>query len=62
MKDRNIEKLSYEEVNIISSKWQVRRAYRVKGGTIIAFQEKEMDIQDKYLNTYRRNYEDTTGL
>lgn len=56
MIEKGIDKLSYEEVNIISSKWQVRRAYRVKGGTIIDFQEKEMSVQDKYLNTYRRNY------
>ena len=47
--------IPYDEVNIISSKWLVQRAYRVKGGTIIEFQEKEMGIQNKYLETYYKN-------
>ena len=48
-------KLPYEEVNIISSKWMVQRAYRVKGGTIIEFQEKKMDVQDKYIEIFKKN-------
>ena len=32
----------YDEVNIISSVWKVQRAYRVKGGTIIEFQNKKI--------------------
>ena len=47
--------LPYDEINIISSKWKVQRAYRVKGGTIIEFQEKEMGIQDKYIEIYNQN-------
>lgn len=47
--------IPFDEVNIISSEWQVQRAYRVKGGTIIEFQTKRMDVQKKYLETYNRN-------
>lgn len=47
--------IPYDEVNIISSKWEVQRAYRVKGGTIIEFQEKEISIPSKYVDIYNRN-------
>ena len=47
--------IPFDEVNIISSEWQVQRAYRVKGGTIIEFQTKKMDVQDKYIETYKKN-------
>ena len=47
--------IPFDEVSIISSSWMVQRAYRVKGGTIIEFQEKRMDVQKKYLDIYERN-------
>lgn len=47
--------IPYEEVNIISSTWEVQRAYRVKGGTIIEFQVKKMQVNDKYKNIYEKN-------
>lgn len=47
--------IPYDEVNIISSSWQVQRAYRVRGGTIIEFQEKKMEVQKKYKEIYRSN-------
>ena len=47
--------IPYEEVNIISSEWEVQRAYRVKGGTIIEFQKKEISIPKKYVDIYNRN-------
>ena len=47
--------IPYDEVNIIDSQWKVQRAYRVKGGTIIEFQEKRMDIQKKYIEIYNKN-------
>lgn len=47
--------IPFDEVNIISSKWEVQRAYRVKGGTIIEFQTKEMSVQDKYIETFKKN-------
>ena len=47
--------IPFDEVNIISSVWKVQRAYRVKGGTIIEFQEKKMDIQKKYIEIYDKN-------
>ena len=48
-------RLEYEEVNITSSKWKVQRAYRVKGGTIITFQEKEMKVDKKYMDIFNKN-------
>lgn len=47
--------IPFDEVNIISSEWQVQRAYRVKGGTIIEFQTKKMDVQKKYMDIYDKN-------
>ena len=47
--------IPFDEVNIISSEWQVQRAYRVKGGTIIEFQTKKMDVQNKYVEVYNKN-------
>lgn len=47
--------VSYDEINIVSSSWKVQRAYRCKGGTIIEFQNKEMNIQKKYENIYFNN-------
>ena len=47
--------IPFDEVNIVSSSWEVQRAYRVKGGTIIEFQTKTMDVQDKYIENYNKN-------
>lgn len=47
--------IPYDEVNIVSSKWKVQRAFRCKGGTLIIFQEKEMAIQKKYESIYSLN-------
>ena len=47
--------IPFDEVNIITSTWKVQRAYRVKGGTIIEFQEKKMDVQEKYIEVYKKN-------
>jgi hypothetical protein len=61
LKDNSYDKMEdvpYEEVNIVNSKWKVQRAYRVKGGTLIEFQEKDMSVQPKYEWIHRRNTED----
>ena len=47
--------IPYDEINIVSSSWKVQRAYRVKGGTIIEFQDKDMKIPKKYLPIYEKN-------
>lgn len=47
--------IPFDEVNIISSTWEVQRAYRVKGGTIIEFQTKKMDVQKKYIEVFNKN-------
>ena len=46
---------AFEEINIISSVWKVQRAFRVKGGTIIEFQNKEMSVPKKYQETFEKN-------
>ena len=46
---------SFDEINIVSSVWKVQRAFRVKGGTIIEFQDKEMKVPDKYKKIFDKN-------
>lgn len=50
--------IPYDEVNIVSSEWKVQRAFRCKGGTLIIFQTKKMDIQKKYETIYKVNTKD----
>ncbi len=52
--------LDFEEVNIVSSTWKVQRAYRVKGGTLIEFEDKEMSVQKKYKDIYKKNVEESS--
>ena len=47
--------ISYDELNITSSEWKVKRAFRCKGGTIIDFQDKKIAVQDKYKQIYINN-------
>ena len=47
--------IPFDEINIVSSSWKVQRAYRVRGGTLIEFQEKEMSVQKKYIDIYNKN-------
>ena len=50
--------IEFEEINIVSSVRKVQRAYRVKGGTLIEFQDKEMKVQKKYESIYNKNIND----
>ena len=47
---------AFEEINIVSSQWKVQRAFRVRGGTIIEFQDKEMSVPKKYKEIFDNNY------
>ena len=47
--------IPFDEINITNDKFKVQRAYRVKGGTLIEFQEKEVSIPKKYIDIYNRN-------
>ena len=47
--------IPFDEINITNAKYRVQRAYRVKGGTIIEFQEKEISIPKKYIDIYEKN-------
>ena len=50
--------IPYDEINIISNSFNVQRAFRCKGGTLIIFQKKEMSVQRKYQKIYQNNLED----
>lgn len=52
---RNKYNFDFDEINIVSSSWKVQRAFRCKGGTIIEFQDKEIQIPKKYLGIYELN-------
>lgn len=54
-KYEDLEDVPFEEINITSSAWDVKRAYRCKGGTLIALQRKEMNVQEKYRSLYEAN-------
>ena len=45
----------YNEINIVSSSWNVQRAFRCKGGTLIEFQKKDIKIPKKYIDIYNIN-------
>lgn len=45
----------FDEINLINSSWDVKRAFRCKGGTIIDVQKKTLSVQDKYLSIYESN-------
>ena len=47
--------IPYDEINLVNSSMRVKRAYRVKGGTIIEYQTKEMGVQKKYIDIYNKN-------
>lgn len=49
--------IPYDEINIISNSFNVQRAFRCKGGTLIIFQRKEMGVQKKYEEIYKLNVE-----
>lgn len=47
--------MDFDELNIESATYEVKRAFRCKGGTIIDMQKKKIDVQDKYKEIYKRN-------
>ena len=51
------ETFPYEEINILDSTWEIKRAYKAKGGTVIDLQKKEMKVDKKYLSIYKNNIE-----
>ena len=45
----------FDEINIVNSTWKVQRAFKVKGGTIIEFQDKKMKVPEKYREIFANN-------
>ena len=50
-----LEDYAYDELNIISAKYDVQRIRRVKGGTVLIMAEKEIAVQEKYLPIFKNN-------
>ena len=55
LKDNQITEFDFDEVNLTDSSWLVSRAFRVKGGTIIDYQKKELTVLPKYQEIYKKN-------
>lgn len=51
----NMREVPFDEINIVNSSFRVQRAFRVKGGTIIEFQTKEVNVPRKYSTVYESN-------
>lgn len=47
--------IPYDEINITNETYKVQRALRVRGGSVVIFQDKEMNVQAKYKNIYEAN-------
>lgn len=45
----------FDEINIVNNVIPVQRAFRVKGGVIIEFQDKEIKVPAKYSDIYHKN-------
>ena len=50
--------IPYDEINITNESYKVQRAMRVRGGSIVIFQNKEMNVQPKYKDIYAKNVKD----
>lgn len=50
-----IGEIPFDEINIISNTFKVQRAYRVRGGSIIEFQEKTVSVPSKYQPIFENN-------
>ena len=51
----SVGEIPFDEINIVSSTFKVQRAYRVRGGSIIEFQEKTVSVPTKYQTIYEAN-------
>ena len=46
----------FNDINLINEKYNIQRSYKIKGGMIIAYQEKEIKVPDKYQFQFEINY------
>lgn len=51
----NQNEIPFSEINITNETYKVQRAMRVKGGSIVIFQDKTMSVQSKYKDIFERN-------
>ena len=49
------EEVEFKDVDLIDGQYEIKRAYKVKGGMIVAKQLKVLQVQDKYQVIYERN-------
>lgn len=56
-KDKGIDsnEIPFDEINITDETYKVQRAMRVKGGSIVVFQDKTMSVQKKYQHIFEKN-------
>lgn len=54
-KYEKIEDIPFEEINITNANYEIKRAFRCKGGTIVDLQLKKISIQEKYKSVYNKN-------
>ena len=47
--------IPFDEINITNETYKVQRAMRVKGGSIVIFQDKTMSVQKKYKDIFEKN-------
>ena len=50
-------KVEWADIDLVDGKYVIQRGYRVKGGTIIATQLKQLQVQDKYQSIWEVNNE-----
>ena len=45
----------YEDVDVVSGKYDIQGTMKVKGGTLVVLKEREMKVQPKYADIYKSN-------
>ncbi len=50
--------VSFDEINLISSTYEVKRAFRCKGGTLVDYQIKKVEVQKKYESILKNNVDE----
>lgn len=52
----------YEQVDIVNAEYEVKGTMKVKGGTLVVLKKKEVSVQSKYAEIYRKNVESAPGM
>ena len=52
---------AYDDLNIVSGHYVIQGVKRVRGGTLIVMKEKDIGVQPKYLDIYKKNVHNSKG-